>query len=154
MRILGFDPGPTTTAWTPIEVEGQRVRRWLDHGVVRHPVEIADQLHRQLPGTLIAVETPSGYVFEHARGRALLDTARVAGEIFGIATSLGWRVERLSAQEWRKAVVGRANASDGHVRGALAVLIRNMPRTNNHQRDAAGCALAVAMKLGNVRKVA
>lgn len=142
MRAIGIDPG-AETGIAVMELRPGARFRWLDH-VRLNPK--APALHLALliniwTPDVVAVEVPSGYVFEHQRGKDLLATGVLAGELIDRARTSGVEVVRASASTWRKALTGKGNAGDDLVRTALERRTDNMPkRSNEHARDAAGVA--------------
>jgi len=139
--FLGIDPGPFGTR----HVRGLSPR-WLNAG---HGT--ADQILAMLRGAsssafaCVAVETPAGYVWSFERGSSLLQTSRAAGHLQGMLEALGMRVATPAAQDWRRHLLGNPRANDLEVAAGLARLMSGIPlRSNVHERDAAGAALAVA----------
>ena len=140
--LLGLDVGVHTgyVVLTP-SLPGRY--RYVAHGVItgNYVASVGEVVDMWAP-TLVAVEVPQGYVHEHARGKALLDAARLGGELVGHLRTVVERVEQVSAQEARKALCGRATATDAMVKAAVGYRVPTWPRrSNDHERDAALAAM-------------
>jgi len=143
--ILGIDPGPTDGAhgWALLRMAGARPR-YLRGGHDALSVVLAQVV--ALPaGSRVAVETPEGYVWHKARGKALLSTATAAGYFAGRARAQGLALVTPSAQVWRRAVCGKGTVGDADVALVVKRLVDGIPRTNAHVRDAIGVALLAAL---------
>lgn len=151
LRIVGYDPGPTRVAFAELEVSWPQRPNWVRHGILgtkETPCTsemLRRHVHELAPGTIIAIEKPSGYIHEHARGAQLLETANVAGQIKAFALDTFHAVFEFSAEQWRRHVCSNGHASNEQIASTLRVLIAGVPVSNNHHRDAAGIALAVGM---------
>jgi Holliday junction resolvasome RuvABC endonuclease subunit len=147
MRVVAWDPGPRWSGWCLAEMTAASRGRpvFVDGGKVRSiPEEIHRIIGRAGAGSVVGVETPTGYVHQHARGAALLETARVAGEIVGAARYCGHHVVEMAASSWRRALCGNGSAPDCTIARAVAMLATGLPvRTNVHLRDALGLAIVV-----------
>lgn len=146
--FLGIDPGPfgARHGWAVFRHVRGLTPRWLDAG---HGT--ADQILALLRGgaaeafVCVAIETPAGYVWSFERGASLLQTSRAAGHLQGRLEALGLRVATPAAQDWRRHLLGNPTADDQQVAAGLARMMAGIPaRSNVHERDAAGAALAVA----------
>lgn len=141
--ILGIDPGPTETAWAAVTFTGPRAH-FVQGGMV--PSSLVDLCSLTVQcavdcGT-IAVETPSGYVFQPARGPTLLATASVAGMVIGLAHAANVPSVQLPAATVRKAICGKGSATDRQVEASLRGHVELPPRkTNAHVRDAIAVAI-------------
>ena len=144
--VIGFDPGPTSHGWALLRVDSGRPV-WLasgevpakDYATIRALIEAAD---------LVAVETPKGIPYGkdlgkiRGRSRDLLATGIEAGRLLGMASCYEVEIEQASAEEWRKAIVGKSSAADWQVKVQIRQRVMAWPlRTPVHARDAAGMAL-------------
>lgn len=159
MMVLGFDPGSSHTGWCAIDVRGGGTlpveATYFDAGTVPSACGDVALLLRRYP-EVVAVEKLAGYAFGAGKGpgvvAGLVASSWVAGLISALAWSEGLATEEMTAMEWRKRVLGKPSASDQQIAVAIPAAIHGWPkRSNVHVRDAAGVALAVAMKL-NGRK--
>jgi Holliday junction resolvasome RuvABC endonuclease subunit len=149
-RILGVDPG-ATIGLALLEVEPRGRFRWVDHDAVRSEniLAIWPDLLRGFGAAAIAVETPEGYVHEHQRGKHLIATAVLAGELGGRAHGYGYNVLRASPQECREALCGDRSANDASVKAVVLLRARAVPaRTSEHVRDAALTAMCCSLRPG------
>lgn len=148
--VIGVDPGPKKCGWAVIwyERSAASTARYVTGGMVEsHVNAFATTLFGANANAVVAVETPSGYVHEHARGAQLLATARVAGELVGVAKANGRHVIELSPETWRRALTGKTTASDATIKRAVGFHVTEMPkRSNSHTRDAIGVAIVGASK--------
>lgn len=149
MLVLGIDPG-ATIGLALIEVPARGRPRWVWHGDTRDhddPVAWAMDASAIVPQA-IAIEELDGYVYEQARGAALIKTARLEGRIVVQVTALGFTPVGMSRAQWRRAICGNGQANDARVKAALSLQVLDMPkRTNAHVRDAAGVAIVGARML-------
>lgn len=144
MIVLGLDAG-ANFGWCKLEWLDQRYR-WIDGGSFRAE-EFDDRMVRALGGTtaeLAAIEGPSGHLYEHARGKHLLEASKLAGRAYQRCVDAGVAAVEISAPAWRKALCGNAHASNAFIKSVLERLVCGMPRTNEHARDAAGAACIAA----------
>lgn len=152
IRVLGFDPSTGYRAsWAHVVVDGGRRElvaggSYRTHGAAQIECLVRNFMVSGLP--LVAVEVPDPRAGV-ARGRAmsLLDCATTAGWIAGLALGVGLRVLTLAPEVWRQQVVGARRPSDATIARALSALLPGMGRTNAHVRDAAGVALAAALRV-------
>lgn len=156
MRILGFDPGPTWVGWALIDCSNPSAPKWVRAGKVP-ALECARLLAEMAPGELdlVGVEVPSHASFPSGHGdpggvvkrlrslsSELIATALIAGRIIGMAEGQ-YSTSAITAQVWRQRLTSKVNASDATIKTTLAYVLRGMPtRSNAHERDAAGVALA------------
>jgi Holliday junction resolvasome RuvABC endonuclease subunit len=146
-RVLAWDPGIAVSYYALLESgrdSGNRVR-FLDGGKVSSDL---DSLSGRLEGVgnvaCVAVETPRGFIYQHARGAALLETRGVAERIAIAAQVMGHTVVQMPATEWRKALCGKGNASDDQIKRMVQMVTVNLPtRSSEHVRDAIGLACMV-----------
>lgn len=163
MIVLGLDAGSSEIGIALLEVPpgavGAVVRgraRLLGRG--KHGIEstlrIIDNLESFVD--LVAIEPPGGVhpglLKQKGPGAALGVSrhaalgAKLAGRVRGHAEALGMRVVEIPATEWRRALVGRNNASNATIERALRFRIDWTGRSNADERDAAGCALWAAQR--------
>ncbi len=150
--VVGFDVGATLGVAVLVEQWGGFSYSFA--GSMRYgAIEWARCVALKLSPSLVAIETPSGYIHEHARGKALLAAARQAGELVGALRADGHTVVECSAVEWRKALCGRGTATDARVKQMVRTRVSNWPaRSNAHERDAAGVAMFCELRLQRERK--
>jgi Holliday junction resolvasome RuvABC endonuclease subunit len=143
--VVGVDPGPTRSAWSAIESRCAGRWQFVRCGMAESNAEAFRDVLALTVGCDFAFETPSGYIHEHARGAALLATARVAGELVAVAQSCHRRVVEMSASKWRQGLTGKSNASDALIKKAVELYVDGLPkRSNAHVRDAIGVAIVGA----------
>jgi Holliday junction resolvasome RuvABC endonuclease subunit len=144
--VLGFDPGPTTHGYALLRVDSGRPVYLAcgevaakDHAAILALIEQAD---------LVAVETPRGIPYGkdmgkvRGRSRDLLATGIEAGRLLGMSSCYEVEMEQASAEDWRKAIVGKGGAADWQVKIQTRSRILGWPlRSSVHARDAAGMAL-------------
>lgn len=157
-HVLGWDPGPSTSAWALLDkVAFRHALAKPFHFVAGGSMpSTREALWRILavdgPKPIVGVESPEGYIFEHARGAQLLKTKGVASEIATMARDLGLAVVEKPAQVIRQALCGRAARGahgDAAVVAAVARLVSGMPRrSSNHLRDAVLCAVFAGFNPG------
>lgn len=108
----------------------------------------------EIPSVVVGVER-NGF---HGRRDGAIDPKHwgdsmwCGGEIAGFCRGLkygfyGFDTFEFSALEWRRAVIGKSNASDAEVKRVLSALVALPARSNAHERDAVGLALYVERRI-------
>ena len=157
--IVGLDPGGATSGYGVLHVGGtpaQPVFRCLSTGEIESSGEALDRfLNRCDPfnaatARIIAVERAGGHAFAPGRGGARVAALLAASEIAGLfienARARGCDVVPLTARQWRHVVIGDPSPEDSSIKIVIHRLVRGLPTlTNNHNRDALGVAVAVAL---------
>lgn len=148
MQILGIDPGTKKTGVTELRFDGSHFHYvWSGH--VKN-----DDVHLRISSVhLVGIEAPGGSMFGGgARSANVVRSSYWAGWFACIANGRGCRIVEATANEWRKAIVGRANAKDALIKSKVVPLIVGWPKaSNSHVRDAAGMAMyAARMVAGRV----
>lgn len=143
MHLLAIDPGPADSGYALLTVDGLRTTHQRS-GKMPSTFETYRALGVASMNAVI-VERPRGMAFAPYRVPGLLDTANVAGGMAWLARWWGVRVEELSAQEVRKLLCGKANASDDDVEQVIRAHVAQVPKqTNEHARDAIAVGLVGA----------
>ena len=138
MIVVGIDPGPTKSAYAIVQFKGNTLDV-LSSGFFS---ELSETIADAIYDGFFALETVEGYAWMPERSSALIQTSFVAGVIDGTLSTIGHRVVRLSARQWRKVICNDPAASDKIIKRILQARIPTLPRTNAHVRDAIGVALA------------
>lgn len=159
-HVLAVDPGPTWMGWAVLRVEyspGVRCTFLRGGRSLCDRATFADVLARELndamaaegsPPLHLVVETPAGYAFIPARVPHLLSTAWVAGGMAWLAEWRGLRVARITAQQVRKVLAGKANADDSLVKITVRGHVFGAPtNTNDHVYDALAVGVVGAWSL-------
>lgn len=151
MIVLAFDPGKTIgfAAVSFYSSHPDVIDSSSESDLVYWRDELPKLPKRNQDATLVvAVETNETYATRERNINPvpLINAARIGGEIAGFARGLGLRVVEASALEWRRAIVGKRNASDAEIKTALSRLV-DLPRTNAHVRDSIGLALYAYRKI-------
>lgn len=138
MLVLGFDTGPTKTAYAVLENDDNT---YITSGIFESSKfpEFWKENETMLGDKFgVVVETPAGFGFSGARVAMLLETAVVSGSIFSFFSwSKQVDVKRLTAGQIRKETMGRASSTDNDTKYFLEMNVKNFPkRTNSHTRDA------------------
>lgn len=152
--ILGLDPGSSSTGWALVDTRGGAGRpiitTYLDAGAVASTAEMVAGLLSMYSPDAVAVEKLEGIAYA-SKGpgivAGLVSSAHAAGVIVGVASALGHHVEQLTARDWRRLVLGQPAATDQQIARVIPTLVRGWPkRSNVHERDAGGVALAIAWR--------
>lgn len=156
MIVIGIDPG-ATIGWAILELRMGAAPRRLHHGDSRAPDGVPWRDHGV---ELMAVELPEGFYPSAARlgekasvlasmAAELLATTRIGARLLGRAEEAGLQVIDVAPAEWRSATgirVGGRGATmspDQQTAARWPTLISGWPaRSNTHQRDSAGAAIA------------
>ena len=153
MIVLGIDPGSAHIGWARLCIGGDPV-----HGMTAthqasgdfepaHLDSFAPKLFEDVD--VVALEDIAGFAFGKGKGPGVVGHLIAAGKlgerIATIAKSVhGKRVERMTAGQARKLIVGRNNPDNATIKVVVTRLVRAWPtRSNNHRRDAAIVAVAV-----------
>lgn len=150
MIILGIDPGPTECGWMSLSSARDRVGPWhFDNcGNVESKYAAIRELLDEVQPNVLAVERPKWQdhgrnpVATRAIASNLIETNYVVARIVAM---VGVIVVELPAQTWRLGLIRDRAAKDAQIKRALQALVPGLPkRTNAHERDAGGVALAAA----------
>lgn len=169
-HLLAIDPGSTSSGWCLVRRESARVRYVTSGTCDSTPaafLKVLDTVatlwkvsHRDAAST-IAIEVAEGFIHAPYRGPSLLATAEMVGIITAIAHDVGIPVVRFTADQVRKALVGKARTGKAG-KGAMDRLVADAVRgnvigwpdaSNVHARDAAALAVVTAWQLA-ARRVA
>lgn len=163
-HLLAIDPGSKSSGWMLARREVARVRYLTagtcdstPAGCLRALDTVASLL--RVPSrncvSAIAIEVAEGYVHQPYRGPTLLATAEMVGVITAIANDVGIPVIRFTADQVRKALVGKARTGkagkglmDQMVADAVRANVIAWPAESNvHARDAAALAVVANWQL-------
>jgi len=130
LRILGIDPGSLVTGYGVVERRGAAVHH-VAHGTLRPPrtAALAARLAAIQQGIreVIAAHRPDSAVVEQVFVASNARTALVLGQARGVAlaalSAAGLRVDELSPQEVKRAVVGTGGARKAQVQRMVQRLL-------------------------------
>ena len=155
---MGFDPGSTRSGYGVIGAGGtaaQPTFSFLGCGDVESSGPALDAFFARCEpfqvaaGKTVAVEVTQGRIYGDKGAGIAPDLLACARADALICENVRWRgvdLVTLPAVRWRKAVAGNGHASDRILKIAIGRLLRGMPaRTNVHNRDGLGVAIAAAM---------
>lgn len=160
IRVLAFDPGKHL-GFSVIHYHRADIRPlFLNGGEISPTPEVIGEVFERYVqrGDLVAIEgeepgkaKPAHKIRKGGRvvdiSGPLQDMMRVAGLIQGIAVGRGCDVVWMPARKWRRALTGRANASDQLVATKLPLFVGGLPvKTNEHLRDAIGVGYGALMQ--------
>ena len=167
-RICGVDTGPRQHAYGIVDVEcvgtcasgGDLVQyRYVESALMPWPASMeSGALYTLAEADAIVVECPQ-HAYSAATASPIIETARAAGELVGALRgaimAAGPPVRRVvvtytTAAEWRRELLGVANAHDHAIKAWLVEHVVGMPRKSNaHTRDALAiaCWAAKAVRL-------
>lgn len=166
-RICGVDTGPRQHAYGIVDVEHVGVHqdgspavqyRYVESALLPWPGSMDAMLGRLAECDAIVVECPQ-HAYSAATASPIIETARAAGELVGALRgaimAAGPPVRRViatytTAAEWRRELLGVANAHDASIKAWLHEHLADMPRKSNaHTRDALAiaCWAAKAVRL-------
>lgn len=155
LDVLAFDPG-VKIGWAHLTIVNDRLRQFRSGGVFEDieqcfvKIALAKEYAHLIAVEMISAD--SGWV--HARGGALAECNAIGGKLLGYARGLNMKTLELTAFEWREQLIGKRNATDAMVKQMTHALIKGMPKTNAHVRDATACGLAAALRMRGGRMVA
>jgi hypothetical protein len=141
--VLAFDTGPKTHGAAVIYISENGA---LYQGSATEPSDdptgtVDRRVGLTVPPCLVAIECPL-HAFSAKTTTPIIATARAAGELGGAAMARGYRVEYITAADWRAGLLGVANAHDPAVRAWVEEHIQGWPKKSNpHTRDAAALAV-------------
>jgi len=152
--VLGVDPG-ATTGFAHLAFYPRAAPVPLDVWDTAGDEEAIASFRLMLDGldpvrTIIAIETVHAVHGSERMGSGyatgLVRSNHLAGIFEGIATERSFRVVRVIAGHWRKALAGSSRADDAAVARMVRLRVPSWPaKSNEHQRDAAGVALFVGL---------
>jgi Holliday junction resolvasome RuvABC endonuclease subunit len=143
VRILAFDPGPSTSGWALVGC--YRIPRvdWVDGGTCLSTVSSVRELIAKYAPDLVAVERIEGISYDRKRDRKLFETSDAAGRMAAACEVSDVETVRLAAETWRHMLCGNGRMQDKQIARVLKTLTNRMPtRSNVHIRDALGLAIA------------
>jgi Holliday junction resolvasome RuvABC endonuclease subunit len=145
---VGIDTGPKSHAWGAVRRERDGLV-YVAHGSITVGLDQPYQhglleLLARMPR--VAIECPQ-HAYSAATASPIIATARAAGELAGRLAVLGLQPVYITAADWRRELLGVANAHDAAVKAWLKQHVTGMPtRSNAHVRDALGLACHMAMR--------
>lgn len=154
--VIGIDPGPIKSGLASIGIRRDRSLEYFasEHSDTIGAVERIRNAHQctsslsQGGALIIALETPQ-WTPRLPFAAALVETARVEGELAAAFEAMQCRPPiRLRAIDWKRHIGLKPNANDAAVKAALPRMVSGIPRTNCHERDALGLAVAAARLMG------
>ena len=78
---------------------------------------------------------------------ALVEAAKIGGELVGLCRARGLDVLECTARDWRKGLCRNPSATDAAVKRVCQLRIADLPKvTNSHERDAMGAAIWAALR--------
>ena len=147
ITVLGVDPGATIGAAILRVSRGncEWIDSWSGRSVGYLRSWLAETGAHGRRFDLVAIET-AAVVYPRAgfgtyMATALMDAAKIGGELRGQAIERGLSTQEATAAAARKALVGLAQPSDAQVKSALGRAVKLPKFTNAHVRDAAVVAL-------------
>ena len=160
MRILGIDPGSLVTGYGVVERRGAGLHH-VAHGTLRPPrvAPLAARLAAIHAGIAAVIESHAPVlvvvekVFVAANPRAALVLGQARGVVLAAAAAAGVRVDELSPQAVKLAVVGTGAAQKLQVQRMVQRLLALEERPAQDAADAlaaAWCAAQASPRLGRV----
>ena len=158
MRILGIDPGSLVTGYGVVERRGAGLHH-VAHGTLRPPrvAPLATRLAAIHAGIAAVIESHAPVlvvvekVFVAANPRAALVLGQARGVVLAAAAAAGLRVDELSPQAVKLAVVGTGAAQKLQVQRMVQRLLALEERPAQDAADAlaaAWCAAQASPRLG------
>lgn len=155
MKILGIDPGPTESGWMTIASSLRNNQRFSNCGNVASKRDAFLELIDVEAPDVVAIERPKWQdhgrnpVATRAIASNLIETNYVVARFAEIVIASGLKLLELPAQTWRLGLLRARSPSDAQIKRALVALLPGLPtRTNAHERDAGGVALAALRCVG------
>ena len=149
-RVAGFDGGKKT-GWSVLDVpmHAHELPVFVACGILDRSrrAEEAGEIIRRYGVELVGLERvlnvhPKDGGIGASMASHLLRAAEITGEIRNEARHCGCPVNWCQAREWRKVIVGKANAEPARITAAIKLRIPGWPRVSNgHERDGGGVAL-------------
>jgi Holliday junction resolvasome RuvABC endonuclease subunit len=149
--LLGVDLGllDGKSGWGLLSHQAGLPCRWVASGHDPLPAILASIERRAGDLLGVVVETPA-IVYGRgaqlaARAETLLSVAEAAGYLRGCCRGLGVPAVRITPEQWRRHLCGKASASDEVIAVMVSRLLVGLPAGRlEHEHDALGAALAVA----------
>jgi len=155
--VLGIDPGPEQSGWMLVRATGGGAAHYVEAGVVPSRGRDFARLLSRFQLAAVAVERPRWHAREaspvamRAMAQQLVETMYVAARFIERVRACTPPVHclELPAAVWRKGLLGNGQSNDAAIKRALAPILKLPKRTNAHERDAGGVALAAVRLLAN-----
>jgi hypothetical protein len=148
---MSFDPGAHCAFVVADHVSpGSRAKLVacgiLDHGTDNERIAEAFALLTKYAPDVVFVEAIRFVVpragFSTDMAGHLLFAAKLGSRILQLALDHGFAAEEVSAEEWRKCMVGSATPENAEITPVILMRYANWPKqSNNHERDAGGLCL-------------
>lgn len=146
--VMGFDPGPHKTAAALIAVPAGAGKplfvKW--YHVPSSPQAIAALLEAHLLDLAVVERV---YLWDGRTNNSIRDTCEISGAIGWMAEHRNIETMRYGVSEWRRRLIstkrGAGTPNDKMVELALRAHFPDLPKSNDHLRDALGIALVGSM---------
>ena len=160
MKILGLDPGLSTTGWGLIQAEGNRLSHLANGQLTTKPAaalpqrlaSLAEQIEAIIadyhPDTAAVEE-----VFVNANPQSTLKLGQARGVVIMIAARAGIGVGEYAARLVKKAVVGVGNAEKTQVHAMVERLLPGVKIAGPDAADALAVAITHAHHLASARAI-
>lgn len=154
MRIIGVDPGSTTTGYAVIEEKGGKIyvltmgiiklSRYPDHQRKLREIFLrVQQVIEQYNPKKMAIEAP----FYGKNPQSMLKLGRAQGVAIAAASAMALDVEEFSPKRIKQSITGNGNSSKEKVAGMLELILgKNLDKKTLDATDA--LAVAVCMSFG------
>lgn len=154
MKILGIDPGPAESGWMTIWQRAKGLQFANSGNVDSKRRAFTELLDVEKPD-VIAIERPKwqdhgrNAVATRAIASNLIETNYVVARFAEIAVARGIKLLEIPAQTWRLGLLRSRSPSDAQIKRVVVALVLGLPtRTNAHERDAGGVAIAALRVVG------
>jgi hypothetical protein len=141
VNVLAFDPGPGETAWAYLTGD-RNTAQHLNHGKVPSTPKALLNIIETHPADLYAVETMGMFLPKANAWKGLQRCAVVSGLLIGLLHPRPTFTLPANApgkgDSWRYRLTGQTRTTDHDIARWLEIILPDLPRTNNHCRDAAG----------------
>lgn len=154
MKILGIDPGPAESGWMTLVKRAKGVQFANCGNVLSKRDAFIELLDVESPD-VVSIERPKwqdhgkNAVATRAIASNLIETNYVVARFAEIAVARGMKLIEIPAQTWRLGLLRSRSPSDAQIKRVVVELVHGLPsRTNAHERDAGGVALAALRVVG------
>lgn len=145
MIVLGIDTGSSETAYARIRL-GERGAEFEGCGIVESTRAVLRGV-LEMTHDRLAIEK-HGLVFRVGGASHMVQSSDVAGMVYGLSTLDEDYIQRITAVDWRTEIGLGRNPSNAQVKEVVTGNVRDWPkRSNEHERDACGVALAALWRI-------
>lgn len=159
MRIMGLDPGLRHTGWGVISYEGNRLKPVAAGVISISPkLSFAERLKKLFDALVLVIESHKPHevaveeTFVNVNPASTLKLGMARGVVMLAPAHLGVPVSEYTANQVKKAIVGKGHADKNQVSFMIERLLPGIDLTRHDAADALAIAVCHAHMAGSLEK--